>query len=154
MNPRKLINKIIKEFTSAHFIKYVLIGLTGVVIDFLVYVVLIKVLGLNYLLANIIAISCGIINNFVLNLYLNFKTKNKVLARFISFYTVGLLGLLLSELLLYVFASFISSKIVDKILTLPFVLIFQFFLNKHISFSSNIEKYYSRLFGKTFSNEN
>jgi putative flippase GtrA len=141
-------NKLYKEFASPYFIKYVLIGLTGVAIDFVIYAILVKVFNVNFLYANIIAISCGIINNFFLNLFLNFKTKNKLLVRFISFYTVGLMGLLLSEVLLIAFTKLGIGQVSAKFLTLPFVLVFQFFLNKYISFSQNVEKYFINVFTK------
>ncbi|MEI6237392.1 MAG: GtrA family protein [Candidatus Saccharibacteria bacterium] len=142
-------NRLYKEFASPYFIKYVLIGLTGVAIDFVIYAILVKVFSVNFLYANIIAISCGIINNFFLNLFLNFKTKNKLLIRFISFYTVGLLGLLLSEVLLIAFTKLGIGQVFAKFLTLPFVLVFQFFLNKYVSFSQNVEKYFINVFSKT-----
>ncbi|MCK9641680.1 MAG: GtrA family protein [Prolixibacteraceae bacterium] len=148
MKQKILNNKIAKELLSPHFIKYALIGLTGVALDFIVYSILIKVFNVNFLTANFIAISFGIINNFVLNTLFNFKTKNKIFVRFVSFYAVGLLGLLLSEILLIIFVLIIDSPIIAKVLTLPIVLVFQYGFNKYFSFSheGEINKRIKRLF--------
>jgi putative flippase GtrA len=119
------------------FILYVVIGLSGVIIDYLAYAIGVKVLGLGFLIANFISISLGIINNFALNTRFNFKVKDRLLTRFALFYGVGLLGLILSEILLVLFHYELGfGLLIAKLLTLPFVLFGQYVLNKYYSFGS------------------
>jgi len=51
--------------------------------------------------------------------------------------------------LLIAFTKLGICQVFAKFLTLPFVLVFQFFLNKYVSFSQNVEKYFINVFSKT-----
>src|SRR5262252_6726621 len=74
------------------FVLYCLIGLCGVTLDFVVYAALLRWAGFHPQVANAISYSAGTINNFFLNAAFNFRTRDRLLARFASFYAVGLLG--------------------------------------------------------------
>lgn len=112
-----------------------LIGLSGVAIDVIAYAILTELFDVNVFLANVISVSLGITNNFFLNRQFNFKKKDSVVKRFVFFYSIGLLGLLLSEVLLFAFIERLGlDSAISKILTLPFVLIFQYSFNKRFSF--------------------
>lgn len=117
------------------FILYAIIGVSGVAIDYIAYSLGVQVFGLGLLLANFISVSLGIINNFALNVRFNFKTYDKLWTRFGIFYSVGFLGLLFSDLLLIIFNNgFKFSPLIAKLLTLPFVLVAQYVINKAVSF--------------------
>jgi putative flippase GtrA len=118
-----------------HFVLYSLIGATGASIDFLIFLLLTSVTSLNYLPANIISVSCGITNNFIWNVKFNFTVKEKLFIRFIAFYCIGLTGMGLSTLLLYLLVDLggIESAFA-KLMTIGVVVIIQFWLNKYISF--------------------
>ena len=91
-----------------------------------------------YLLANIISIHVGIFTSFVLNRSINFKVKDKVKTRFLSFYVVGLVGLGISTLMLWLMVDMAHwNEIVCKLVTIVVVALVQFLLNKHITFKSN-----------------
>lgn len=131
---RKLYNKY------RELIKYCIIGCSGALLDFIVYTILIKAFGMNYLLANALSVTAGITNNFFLNAYLNFKVTDKLFKRFISFYLVGMLGLLISEILLYLLVDIMSmNSIIAKIITIFVITIVQFILNKTITFKKKKE---------------
>ncbi len=126
-----------------------LIGVSGVTLDYLLFALGTQVLGIGILLANFIAISAGIINNFILNSRYNFKTKDHLLKRFGLFYSVGALGLLLSELLIFIFHYLMGvDALLAKLGTLPIILVFQFVLNKRFSFGdlSQTKQQLTRLF--------
>jgi len=131
---RKLYNKY------RELIKYCIIGCSGALLDFIVYTILIKAFGMNYLLANALSVTAGITNNFFLNAYLNFKVTDNMFKRFISFYLVGMLGLLISEILLYLLVDIMSmNSIIAKIITIFVITIVQFILNKTITFKKKKE---------------
>ena len=118
-----------------YFIKYALIGVTGVSIDMFLFYILHKQVGIHYQFANIISVSCGITNNFMLNAFFNFKMKDKLIQRFFQFYSIGLFGLLISAGLLYLFIEqFFIQEIVAKLMTVAVVTIVQFNLNKLVTF--------------------
>lgn len=132
---KKTISKYYKK--HEHFIKYGFIWLLSVSLDFLIYTFLIKYTDINYQMANFISTSCGIINSFLLNLFFNFKTKDKILKRFISFYTIGFLGIIVSAISLYLLiVAFWFEKIFSKAITLVFVVLIQYILNKNITFKT------------------
>lgn len=135
-------NKYILHFKNLlydkQFIKYTLIGLVGVSIDFILFTLLVELTPVNFLIANFIAISIAISNNFLLNTFFNFKKTNQLFKRFIIFYFVGFLGLLVSQLLLGTLVGLGLGELIAKALTLPFILLFQFILNRKFSFNDEV----------------
>ncbi len=124
-----------KEFTRhRQLFFYGIIGGGCAFIDFCVYTVLCR-LGISYLTANLIGVHCGIICSFLLNRHYNFKVKDKVKLRFLSFYVVGLTGLAISSGMLYLLIDhYHFCEIYAKIPTIIVVAFFQFVLNKFITF--------------------
>jgi putative flippase GtrA len=130
-----LIKKLIKKYKF--FIIYSLIGISGATLDFVFFALLLRI-HTNYLLANLISISVGIINNFILNILLNFKIKDKLSTRFISFYLIGMVGLLISSILLSFFVKIFHWPILlSKFFTIFIIIMVQYNLNKKISFKKN-----------------
>ncbi len=118
-------------------ILYALCGLTGVLVDFLIFTTL-QTLKIPTLLVNTISVTAGIFTSFLLNRRITFKRFDAVFLRIFSFFTVGILGLMLSNALILIFLKAFNNSIVAKILTLPFVLLFQFTLNRTITFSDRV----------------
>ena len=118
-----------------HLIKYAFIGVTGVALDFFIFIFLTQKLKMNYQGANTISVSCGITNNFILNYFFNFNTKGYFFKRFIKFYSIGLLGLLLNAGLLFVMIHlFYTPQNIAKLCSLFIVVGMQFLLNKKFTF--------------------
>lgn len=125
-------------FRFRNLILYGMIGGFCAALDFGVYSLLCLWGIMPYLWANVISIHVGIFTSFVLNRSLNFKVKDKAAIRFLSFYAVGLVGLGISELMLYILVSVGSwNEMVCKLITIVVVALVQFFLNKYITFKSN-----------------
>ena len=118
-----------------HFFLYQLIGVSGVLLDLVLFLVLYNVVGLHEQIATVISTSAGITNNFLLNSFLNFRKRDGMLRRFARFYSVGLLGIALVAVLLLVFHTWLGVDAnVVKVVSMPIVAVFQFFLNKKWSF--------------------
>lgn len=121
-----------------NLILYGIIGCICAALDFCVYTVLCHWNIMPYLLANIISIHVGIFTSFILNRSLNFKVKDRVAVRFISFYIVGLVGLGISELMLYLMATISGwNELICKLLSIIVVALVQFILNRYITFKTN-----------------
>lgn len=128
---------LIKNLYVKHrnLLLYCMIGCIGASLDFLFFSALTIWGGLHHQIANIISISIGIITNFFLNYFFNFKSSGRLLLRLLSFYLVGLSGLGFSAVLLWLFIDRLGISItVSKIATIFFVTIVQYTLNKTISF--------------------
>lgn len=118
-----------------NLILYGIIGCFTSALDFVVFTLLSAHVGLYYLLANCISVLVGITTSFFLNRTYNFKVKDKTIRRFSVFLTVGLCGLMLSNLILWVGVDkmgFGSSLV--KFLSIVLVVFFQFLLNKYVTF--------------------
>ena len=127
------IEKLYHKFRE--LILYGIIGGFCAALDFGVYTLL--GLIIPFLLANIISVHCGIICSFLLNRNFNFKVKDKTKMRFLSFYLVCLSGLGISELLLWVFSTRMGlNHIAVKLATVVIVALYQFLLNKYITFKT------------------
>ena len=131
---------MIKEVYSRfrNLILYGIIGGFCAALDFGVYSVLCYWDFMPYLWANIISIHIGIFTSFVLNRSINFKVKDKTKQRFLSFYAVGLTGLGISELMLYLMVTLGGmNELLCKLISVVVVALIQFILNKYITFKQN-----------------
>lgn len=137
-------NSLTQVFSVTYFkfrnlILYGIIGTFSASLDFVAFYTLTTVLGVYYLAANILSVTIGITISFILNRKYNFKVKDNTIIRFIIFISVGFGGLLLSSLLLYLFVEILSiEKIISKFLSIVFVVLMQFFMNKFLTFRKNL----------------
>lgn len=128
-----MLKKIYKKFRN--LILYGIIGCCSSTLDFILYTLFVSVFGWHYILSNCISVLAGITTSFTLNRNYNFKVKDKTRQRFAVFLSIGLCGMMVSNMLLYVCIDiFHWNKIVSKLLSIIFVVIFQFILNKYITF--------------------
>ena len=119
-------------------ILYGIIGSFSAFLDFLVYTALVS-MGLFYIHANCISVLVGIGSSFLLNRHFNFKVKDAVFRRFVIFLIIGLAGLMLSNLVLYGCIEWMGlDKLVSKLLSIILVALFQFVLNKYITFKPTV----------------
>ncbi len=123
-----------------HFVMYSAIGVTGVVLDYLVFLFLYNVLGINPIVATMLSVLLGITSNFIFNTLFNFKKTNKLHLRYLSFLAVGLSGLLISTYILAFGEVFAFDANIVKLTSLPIIVLYQYFLNKNISFK-DIDKH-------------
>jgi len=118
-----------------NLILYGVIGSFSSFLDFLVFNILSEVLSLHYIVSNCLSVLVGISTSFLLNRAYNFKIKDKTWKRFFIFLTVGLCGLCLSNLILWVGIDLLSFDVIlTKLASILLVVFFQFLINKNITF--------------------
>lgn len=118
-----------------HLILYGIIGSFSSTLDFLIYTLLVQVFGIQYIVSNCISVLGGITTSFILNRNYNFKVKDHAKRRFSIFLTVGLCGLLMSNIILYLCIDVWSmDKLMSKLLSIVLVVLFQFLINKYFTF--------------------
>ena len=128
-----IVQRFYKKFRD--LILYGIIGSCSSGLDFLLYTLFVTVFGWHYILSNCISVLGGIITSFTLNRNYNFKVKDKTKRRFSIFLTVGLCGMLLSSLILWVCISQLSmNKILSKLLSIVLVVVVQLLINKYVTF--------------------
>lgn len=132
-----ILKNLLKTLLNKHknLIFYCIIGLISILIDISIFRILISYFHLDYKISNIISVNFGIINSFFLNKNFNYKTKDHEIKRFISFYFIGLLGLIFSTILLQIFVDMIKFEIfISKYLTIFIISFLQYVLNHYITF--------------------
>ncbi len=118
-----------------HFIFYNIIGVSGALLDFFVYISLNSITSIDYRIINAFSVFMGITNNFYWNYKYNFRTLGNVARRYISFLTIGSFGLLISTIVLTLMVDRIGLGLISaKVVTVFFVAVLQFILNKTITF--------------------
>lgn len=129
----EVISNIYNKFRN--LILYGIIGGISSGLDFLIYYLLVNIVGIHYLIANTCSILIGITTSFTLNRHYNFKVKDKTKQRFVIFLCVGLFGLLLSTLILCICIQQLKlDELLSKLLSIVFVVVMQFIINKNITF--------------------
>ncbi|QUG99551.1 GtrA family protein [Saccharopolyspora erythraea] len=124
-----------ERLVSRSLVLYALIGCSGVLLDYGLFLLLFNLAGLHEQLANAISTTAGITNNFVLNALLNFRKRDRILVRFLRFYAVGVAGIGLTFVLLQVFSGHLGvDPNLVKAGSLPVVLVFQYTINRKWSF--------------------
>lgn len=135
----------IKQIIFALFYKFrnlILYGIIGIFsagLDFIIFYALTTIVEVFYLIANVFSVTIGITTSFILNRKYNFKVIDKVFKRYLIFVSVGSFGLLLSSALLYFFIDIVTLDIiVSKVLSIVFVVLIQFFVNKYFTFKKEL----------------
>jgi putative flippase GtrA len=130
--PASIVAVLLKRRT---FVLYSLIGISGASLDLLAFYLLVSYIGVSPQLANCISVSLGICNNFCWNAWLNFKVTDKLFRRFISFYLVGLVGLAISAICLYIGTNWLGfSPTPVKVASIVLVVLTQYNFNRILSF--------------------
>lgn len=124
------------KLLSFSFVKYALVGVVGLVVDMGLFYVFYEILHINYILSNIMSSSLAVVNNFILNSIFTFKVKDKLLYRFISFFSIALAGMALSSAMLAVMIDGLQlNSMVAKAISVFFVALIQYYVNKKLTFS-------------------
>lgn len=130
---KTLFHKLYSRFRN--LILYGIIGSCTATLDFLIFTALTQGLNLYYIIANIISCSTGILCSFLLNRKYNFKVTDHTFRRLLIFVAVGITGMLLSSLILHITIEQLQwNELVSKFISIIIVVLFQFLMNKHISF--------------------
>jgi len=119
-------------------------------VDMGLFYVFHEMLNINYILSNIMSSSLAVVNNFILNSIFTFKVKDKLLYRFISFFSIALAGMALSSAMLVLLIDGMHlNSMVAKAISVFVVALIQYYVNKKLTFSErNIFSLMSHSFKK------
>ncbi len=124
---------------NINFIKYGIIGIIGLVVEFIVFFLMLKIVGFHYLIANIFSVAIAITHNFLLNAFFNFKIVDNLFIRFLKYFSFGIIGLVISSGILYILVDlFLLNELISKAIVLSFVVFIQYVLNKKFTFKNTI----------------
>ena len=112
-------------------IKFIVVGGIATIIDWLIYYLLYNYFNLEPLYANILSYSIATVYNYLATVKYVFVVKTKNKKTFLIFIIFSLIGLMLSELLIYLFINkFLFNKMIAKIISTIIVMIFNFITRK------------------------
>jgi len=127
------------ENTLVQLFRYTFVGGFAFVVDFGTLFLLTEVFHIHYLLSAAIAFILGLITNYFLSIKWVFSIRsieNKKI-EFLLFSIIGLIGLGLNELLLWIFTDLILIHyLLSKIITAIFVYLWNFIGRKYLLFNN------------------
>lgn len=132
-------NELKNKLLNKETILYLIFGVITTLVDIFSYLIFAKLIGINYLLANIFAWCIAVIFAFVTNKIYVFNSKNYSLKTLMdeipSFLSARLFTLLFSLLFIYVCVVLLGlNDVFAKIASNVFVVILNYILSKYIIF--------------------
>ena len=123
-----------KENLLIQIINFLIVGGIATIIDWLLYFILYNYVKLSPLLANIISYSIATLYSYIVSVkfVFNVNKENSKKKNFIIFVTLSIIGLLLSEGLIYLMVNvFTLHKMLSKIISTVIVMFFNFVSKKY-----------------------
>ena len=127
-----------KEFLFK-FLKFGLVGFSGVFIDFGITWFTKEILKIQKYVANAIGFTSAATSNYILNRIWTFESTNpRVMVEYTEFIAISLVGLGINTLVLWLLVSkFKMNFYVAKIFAIGFVTVWNFFANAFITFNAD-----------------
>lgn len=125
------------KLLSTRFLKFGLVGIIGMCIDFSVTWFCKEKLKINKYLANSLGFSLAVINNFLLNRYWTFENNTHPFAgQFAKFILVSVTGLLINNVLLYLLVKNAKKNFyLLKLVVIGIVFFWNYFVNFLFTFN-------------------
>ena len=114
---------------AVQFLRYAVVGGVAFVVDFAVYVSLTEWAGLHYLVSAAVGFLCGLTTNYALSISWVFQNRSLKDARveFAVFATIGVVGLGLTEGIMYLATEFVGFRYwISKLIAVALVLFWNF----------------------------
>lgn len=121
-------------------ILYLIIGGSAAALDFFLFIVFYQSLHIQSAFATMASLMLSTVYGFLMNTFINFKTFDRLLRRFISYASISVLAALTSGLLLYIFTDTVGlNGIIVKALSLPLIAYAQYRMNRIYSFRTSAQ---------------
>ena len=122
---------------NIEFLKFGVVGLMGVGIDFLVTWLCKEKMGINKYISNALGFSFAVVNNFLWNRYWTFEANNQPFGeQFLKFVLIAVAGLAINTLLLFITLRFLKINFyLSKMLVIGLVFFWNFSMNYLFTFN-------------------
>jgi putative flippase GtrA len=126
---------LFKRIVSRQFIKFCLIGLETTIFTYLIFIILLYFLSVNYLISSGIGFLAGILLGFIFNKLYTFESERKNIQTFPKYLLIYSFSLAVNLLGLKMFVEhFMIPSIIANIFMLPITTIINFFGTKILAF--------------------
>ena len=123
------------------FIKYSLVGFSGVIVNLGLYTFLTRIYNFSELIAPIISIETALISNFILNNFWTFErrsTQSRIRVKFLKFHLVsGLAAVINYVVFLSLFVTFGVHDIFANLIGIVFAAIANYLINSNWTWKEN-----------------
>ena len=128
---------MINEFLVQKFIKFCVVGFSGMLIDFGVTWLLKEKVKVNKYIANSTGFILAATSNYIWNRFWTFHSENSHIAtEYFSFILISLVGLAINNLIIYIFSDRMKFNFyLAKLLAIGVVTLWNFIMNYLITFS-------------------
>lgn len=131
-----------QKLLNRETISYIIFGILTTAVDFIVYILCSKLLGINYLVANIISWVAAVIFAYVTNKIFVFKSKSYSLSTLVNeipaFFSARIFSLIFSLVFIYMSVILLGiNDIAAKIISCIFVIIINYVLSKFFIFNND-----------------
>lgn len=120
------------------FIKFCVVGGSGVVVDFGITYIFKELLRVNKYIANSLGFICAATSNFFLNRLWTFASKDpQVTKQYFTFIFIAAAGLAINNLIIYLLSDRLKLNFyLSKLVATGVVTLWNFFMNYYITFTS------------------
>jgi putative flippase GtrA len=124
------------KFFSLQILKFGLVGVIGMIVDFSITWLCKEKLKFNKYLSNSLGFCFALLNNFILNKYWTFQQSNEnINTQFLKFAIVSTIGLVINNLILYGLNKYVKANFYFlKLLTIGIVFFWNYFMNTLFTF--------------------
>ncbi|MEN4017347.1 MAG: GtrA family protein [Methanobacterium sp.] len=133
---KNTIDKLIKnqtDRTHIQFFRYIFVGGVAFIVDFSSLFIFTDIFGVFYLISAAIAFILGLIANYALSIswVFNKRTLDNKLSEFTIFAFIGVIGIFLNVLIIYVFTEYAGLfYLLSKIIAAALILFWNFSARK------------------------
>lgn len=121
-------------------IKFLIVGLTGVIVNMFFLWLLTEQIGIYYVVSGIISTELAILNNFFLNNFWTWKKRNKkhhFIKRLLSFNAVSIIGLIITVSSLYIFTElFAINYLISNLIGIALATTWNYLANDKYTFKT------------------
>lgn len=138
---KNIYNTFVNNKNFKHITKFSCVGGLNTTVDFILFCILNRIFGVNYIISQIISYSGGTLNSYILNKFWTFndtKVKKKTLKEIIQFIAVNSVSLTISLLVLSLLVHNSVDSLLSKIISTVLVQIINFFGYKFLVFGKFI----------------
>lgn len=142
---RRLRSRFPRKSLLGQFLRYLVTGGLAFVVDFGLFALCLYVFGWHYLLANLVGLVAGLVLNYAMSIVWVFTAckrtlKKRKVAEFSLFAVVGIAGVGLNQLLMYLMVDGVGvNEMVSKMVAAAMVLMWNFGARKLLLFKKKEE---------------
>jgi len=124
------------------FVRFAIVGIFNTAIDYAVYLVLTRILGVYFLIANFVAVVVAMTFSFFVNKKWTFKnTSANIKSQYLKFAVINLGALILNNFFVYIFVNYAHLyDLLAKFIVIVITLNWNFWLNKYWTFKADSAK--------------